>query len=170
MKRFLKITLNLFIFLSFSSCENPNPPFGQLPPITTEGKGTFGYKVDGEVQGQCYDGLLSSLANAEIVGDTSFILTESCNSHGINIVENNFFFSKLSYFIIDENSYLRYSPPKKAAYFSNKNDESIAVVELLKFDTLNQIISGTFKGTLFNENGESVEITDGRFDLVYKKY
>jgi len=168
MKIFLKIIFSLLILLIFLSCENPNPRPDKLPPITTEGKGTFGYKVDGEVQGQCYDGLFTSLAKAEIVGDTTFLLVNSCDGYGINIVINDFNSSIKFYQLTNIRNYLSFYPPEKSFFISNKNDESSAVIELLKVDTVNYIISGTFSGTVFSEEGESVEITNGRFDKIIK--
>lgn len=44
-------------------------------------------------------------------------------------------------------------------------------INITKIDTVNQIISGTFKFTLYGPygpaNGDSVVVTDGRFDVTF---
>jgi hypothetical protein len=171
MKTFSKIILAFLSTSLFFSCENPNPKFNQLPPITTEGKGTFGYKVDGEVQGQCYDGLFTNLAKVEIVGDSIINLYNSCNyfSFGIYIVRNIDSLSK-DVNISTRDAYMYYHSPSSLEYISNSNDNSFAALNILMLDEQQKIFAATFAGQLFNENGESVEITDGRFDLIYKEY
>lgn len=168
MKIFVKITLGLFLFANILSCENPNPLFG-LPPITTEGKGTFGYRVNGKIQGQCYDGFFTSLANAEIVGDSTFTLSESCDGHSFG------FFLRYSAlivnrrYLIDSTSGISYSGNSGKSYrATDPNNEFY--VQFLKYDKQAKIISGTFSGYLYNEDGESVTITDGRFDQIYRKF
>lgn len=169
MKELLKIVLAFFVFICFSSCENPNPSSGQLPPITTEGKGTFGYKVNGEVQGQCYDGLFTSLANAEIAGDSAFKIHESCDNNAFAIyLKYDSLHENLDYFL-NSSSLVRYSAPNKSS-FKNDIKDAIFKIRFLRIERNKKIIAGTFSGQLFNENGESVEITDGRFDLIYTEY
>lgn len=161
----------VWIITIIFSCENPNPKLGQLPPITTEGKGTFGYKVDGEVQGQCYEGLFTSLAKSEVVGDTLLTVGTSCDGHTISLVIYNDYYKKGKNINLNSQySYLRYSPPGGGTFISYDNDNSNASLILLEFDTISKIISGTFSGLLHNEEGESLEITEGRFDLIYKEY
>jgi hypothetical protein len=45
-----------------------------------------------------------------------------------------------------------------------------AIVTINKFDETDKIVSGTFEYTAIGQNGcsNTVEITDGRFDLVYR--
>jgi hypothetical protein len=42
-----------------------------------------------------------------------------------------------------------------------------SVLNITKLDTVNQIISGTFNTTLYDPKGDSVVISDGRFDVMY---
>ena len=39
--------------------------------------------------------------------------------------------------------------------------------EVTKFDTTNQIVSGIFDFTLYQSSGDSIRITEGRFDLKF---
>jgi len=38
-------------------------------------------------------------------------------------------------------------------------------VEIIKFDTVNHIISGTFEFTVYNAACDTIKITEGRFDV-----
>jgi hypothetical protein len=49
------------------------------------------------------------------------------------------------------------------------NDQVTGQLNLKKFGTLNQIASGIFWFTAVNGNGDSVKITDGRFDVHYTR-
>jgi hypothetical protein len=44
---------------------------------------------------------------------------------------------------------------------------STGELTLKKFDTVNQIASGTFWFTAVNNNGDTVKVTDGRFDVRF---
>ena len=150
------------------SCENPNPLFG-LPRITTEGKGTFGYRVNGEIQGQCYDGFFTSVAKAEIVGDSMFTLGESCKGHSFGFFLRYNVLNIDRKYLIDSTSGVSYSGESGKSYRAT-DPNSEFYVEFLKFDQQAKIISGTFSGYLYNEDGESVTISDGRFDQIYREF
>jgi len=120
------------------------------------------------VQGQCYDGLFTGLVKAEIVGDSTFKLHESCDSYSFGFF---LYFDALEVnkkYTFDNGSGVTFS--KDAGDFREDFQDTNFNLELLKVDANKKIIAGIFSGTLFNETGESVEITDGRFDLIYKEY
>ena len=160
----------ILLSVLITSCNQLTPP-NKLPPITTEGKGTFGYKVDGEVLGQCYDGLFSGLAEAQLSGDTTFQVNESCGSHTFSlIIFKGEYRDNSKYDLTSTDAYIKYSPPNSSSFYSYTDDNSLATLEIIKFNTQKKIVAGTFSGILHNEDGESVEITDGRFDLVYSEF
>ena len=47
------------------------------------------------------------------------------------------------------------------------NEEYKGQLLILALDETRRIISGTFSFTAINDQGETVEITDGRFDMRY---
>jgi hypothetical protein len=62
--------------------------------------------------------------------------------------------------------------PIKYVFFSsdkiNRNGKDSAYFHILRFDTQNRIIAGTFKFSLFNKQGtQRLHVTDGRFDWHY---
>ncbi len=40
---------------------------------------------------------------------------------------------------------------------------------ITRFDEVNQIVSGTFSFNAVNEIGDTVKVTDGRFDMLYTR-
>jgi hypothetical protein len=53
---------------------------------------------------------------------------------------------------------------QRSGYYSDVNSGTITITKL---DTVNFIVSGTFKLTVFNRENptETIEITEGRFDI-----
>lgn len=49
------------------------------------------------------------------------------------------------------------------------NDLVKGELDLKKFDTVNQIASGTFWFTAVNDKGDTVKVTNGRFDVHYTR-
>ncbi|MDH5368290.1 MAG: hypothetical protein OEW67_15030, partial [Cyclobacteriaceae bacterium] len=60
---------------------------------------------------------------------------------------------------------MKYGDPNLISYRSNAGGNAELI--LLKVDKISKIISGTFSGTLYSDEGDLVEITEGRFDLTY---
>lgn len=74
----------LLLFLANQACEKVLP--NKLPPITAEGKGTFGYEAGGEVQVGCIEGLWQSAHAIGNHNDSTFTLSGSCNNHSLSIL------------------------------------------------------------------------------------
>lgn len=142
-------------------------PEKELPPATQEGKNTIGFLVDSEVwvpkhsfsfpamNGFYESGSLYLRANrgnktqfgidhGYITGLGTFPLTASDSAKLIN-----------AFFYIDG----------KGRYTTSFTSDG--ELNITKLDTLQKIISGTFYFDAINEEGEIVEIRDGRFDLKY---
>ncbi len=186
----LKVPL-LFLFLCLSSlitiqCKKSSPR-EQLPPITQEGKNTFGCKVNGQPWVP-YWPCIDIIAGA---AEMSYAIVPKNNSASLPIIftlnlgnqemdEALFSFQQgptlyshllystgnvidslaITYSTSSSNIYYNYYYPSKSVprYFN-----------IDKLDTVNRIISGTFAFTLYGAYGngiaDSVLITEGRFDL-----
>lgn len=148
----------------------------QLPPITTIGAGTFGCKVNGKVW----------LAKSNKTGwPPTYASVDKNNDLLINIsgdmvVEPNFFhmIGIQFYYIEKKTNYLlnilKDSFPNANYIDMNHNQfwrtSSIVggAVNILRFDTTIQILSGTFYFDCVNKaTGEILKVTDGRFDMHY---
>ena len=167
MKRLSLLLLFLAILLLNQACKKVLP--NKLPPITAEGKGTFGYEVDGKVQEGCVEGLFQSAHTIGYPNDSTFTLNGTCNGHNLNIllIIDNKLEENQNYEFYFNNSWMEYNDPQGVQYRSDNNDGSDAVINFHKIDESKKIIAGTFSGTLFSQDGQQVEITNGRFDNTY---
>ena len=153
---FIKTILTLLLYGSFNSCilEQDKEKYKTLPPETQTGKNTFGCYVNGELfvaspgsVGWGYRHLeaayyknLDLLTIAASAKNGSIYFTFSNPEK--NIKKN---FQKITYTNSDN------------FYYEGRN---IGEVYLTVYDTINFIVSGTFKC-----NMPSVNITQGRFDV-----
>ena len=179
----------LVLLLTFFACKKSDPEpytgplpidYTVLPPATQTGAGTFGCLVDGEVWvprvplgtvtyrdisalisekdgtggGQCYlvdiDKKIDDWMSITI-GNTSFFEKEFCFPENIGLSvqfrHSNSQYYQSTYFNIDKNC-----------------------ITITRFDTLHNIISGTFNFTAYNDTinkNDKIVISDGRFDLKY---
>lgn len=180
--------LILGLTLASSSCKKhtvkPADQLSLLPPATQTGANTFGCLVNGQafvpknrsiLEGpdlQCNyiytaggyhltvaggnknsDGTLTSV----IVGTDSLAVTQ-----GTSIPFKTFASGNAS------GSYtLFYRSGGLNQYATNTT--SSGQLTITKLDTIKQIVSGTFYFTAINGKGDTVKITDGRFDMHYTR-
>jgi hypothetical protein len=161
-----------------------------LPPITQSGANSFGFKLNNEVwinYGQrcflfsapCQDNLYASLyrndATLEIQADQTYKSNDTVRSSSFYVLLNTG--SRTGSFTLPPDSVkILYSAGKQlfekdyaTPAFNNRFNVTIS-----KLDTLNNIVSGTFSGTLFRRTdptnpsitspNDSIQIKEGRFD------
>ena len=170
--------LVLIVLLSILSCTKTEE-IDKLPPMTTEGKNTFGCLVNGKTW----------IPKTEGGGLFNEKLTVRYENEGLNIqanlrLNNDEIFQRLSVtaVFIDVGSYQISPPPFDGiVYFNLKNKPMGTIectsykcipedtqIEILYIDTSKRIISGTFSyKNLTNRCGDIINITDGRFDVRY---
>ncbi len=171
-----KLLFATCFILAFAACKkeknNPPPdnPYG-LPNATTEGKNIFACRVNGEnwiVQNSIYT------LGGGVQNDT---LSVSGSSDG-----NNYFHRLTLYIsenIVSGNSYNINSfnrillsanwTPCNGAMGSNVINQfaTSGQIILTKYDADNKIISGKFSCRIPIPNCDTLNITDGRFDIRY---
>ncbi len=185
-----KSIITILSIFALSSClwsckekeQNPDPittkppvTEEQLPPITTTGTGTFGCKVNGKVwvakSNTSWPNLYCSFDknDSNCIGVNGYIKNNnldflqvnfrwhySPNSSNFTLGYGNANSPKAGYFDIDKN------------IFGETDSLRGGEVTILRFDSIKQIISGTFYFDCINqETGETLKITDGRFDGYY---
>jgi len=197
-KRF-KILSLIFFFVLMNSCsQDDDGTTSSLPSITTEGKNTFGCKIDGQtflprdagglnindpvptlraiyVFNEFYfDGyMLSIFADNEILRKTLLIEMTASDTpleegeiYPITIKEDGNIHASYDFVgeLVDNGDGTGYQP-----FFGYRTtNQFTGELEILKLDTENQIISGTFWFDCEEvDNGEIVAITEGRFDINY---
>ncbi len=169
-----------FSFLFAASCGKDIPPEPEpiLPPLTTEGKGTFGCYLNGEPWvakwfltppgGPKYLECTYSERRNQLRVDALFkteTIYQLFTLGYLGPTENSFnsypeFDSKIRDFNSDLGCYSYY------LYISDNNKfES----ELIKFDLENHVAAGTFSMKLIGDNCfDTLNILDGRFDIKFK--
>jgi len=190
--RWLLVFLPLLpVLLCLSACMKDDPPGPTKkdpcpwPEVTTEGKHTLGFKINGKEWVPCVD--LYALAATLRPIDAS--LTESDGSNALSMVghyfrwsdgdsTNNtygFWFRPLHLGVVAPHELLGCSFNFDQSYkgvFENKwslpESRDGFHLEILKIDTAKNIISGVFEAVLAPKNGtDTLYITDGRFDVTY---
>jgi hypothetical protein len=158
--------------LFFSSCCEDE---GRLPPITTEGRNTLGCLVNGEVwlplrsfaQGGIYSELQVGVdtVGVNIYGDNA----KSDDGITISFFDSPTLQTDLNYDLTNPGFHVEYSKnaDKIVCFYDSVLSGN---VKLLKFDTNNQIISGTFEFKVYSIacNG-TVTVSEGRFDVLYNR-
>jgi hypothetical protein len=188
MKLFRSLALPFFslIILGTSCKKHSVPPVNQLsllPPTTQNGAGTIGCLVNGTafvpenasiIQGpnlQCnyiytaggyYFTILVSNKNNDVIKQLD-IETDSVRLiQGQTILLENFAppNANASYALISSNGNIN-------RYETTAN--VLGRLTLTKLDTIKQIASGTFYFTGVNKAGDTIKVTDGRFDMSYTR-
>jgi hypothetical protein len=170
----------LLLLVTNPQCKKSSPPPNVLPPMTQEGKNTFGCKVNGEVWTPYFE---------------CTVLTGSCKELGFGVYHNASMTKLPVYFTLSvrrvtrdtlftsfdmytdgeqinntgnviDSVFVIYT--KGTTQFSNllPNHKS-GTFNVTKLDTVGNILSGTFSFTLHDISGDSVIVTDGRFDMTY---
>ncbi|RIH65997.1 hypothetical protein D1164_06950 [Mariniphaga sediminis] len=175
---FLLINLLIFILFAAGSCEKENEE-PQLPPITQTGAGTFGCLVNGKVWNSeplLFGSPLGASNNQwedrrwiiDAVGKGYTIILEICRDSvikGESTLKGSFESDEdCSNGIVHFKNYA-----SQTASFQTTYDD-FGKIYISRFDTINQIISGTFYFDAVNSSGEKIEIRDGRFDVKFINY
>lgn len=173
---FAAVLLSLPLFLT--SCkkttpDKPNTPVTPptcdtcLPDITTSGKGTFGCKVNGKIWltkgGWLSPATTLGYFNQEltVVGYNSDyeqrvnISLKPLIDSGFYAFETTNFSTSRVLYRMDENNLFTKEPVSKGYIY------------IKRFDLLTGVISGTFAFDAYNSRGDTVHITEGRFDLRF---
>ena len=172
MKPVLFLTI-LILTTCCSSCEllfpksEPKTELEKLPPITQEGKNTFGCLVNGEAF------TVSNTSNQVAIFQQSKLqfgasiddgdLDESVYMVvGDPLVENEVY----SFIDAGYNAEYQYRNTDKICIYEFKNTYN-GTLFFSKIDRINYIISGTFEFSTVTQGCDTIRITEGRFDMHY---
>jgi len=166
-----------------SSCvkNNSEPKPKELPPITTEGRNTIGFLLNGEVWLPGGGGIGSP--------DKDFVLDTFSNvlmllpyfrntREGVSIQSLSLLINWPEHKCYFSDS-LELFKSSDRIIFSDYNLEGDCIdfiqvhgfsINILHCNLSNQIISGTFELTIENECGDIYEITEGRFDAGFRYF
>ncbi len=175
---FQYLTLFLLVLHSVAcSDDDDRAPIDQLPPVTQTGEQTFGCLINGEafipirsgggrprafyqfVNGAFTLGISASNGNA----GPNF---ESVALAGIDVD----MLTEKTYILIEEESGKfsgRYSIGGGLTIRTVTSSNDPGTLTITKFDQENGIIAGTFEFTALDNDGNEINITNGRFDMRY---
>lgn len=170
----------LLIFLvSISACRKDHINNQILPAETQNGKNTIGFTLNGQVWLPYYTCSLGSDPCGKILARYGTGFGGRANHIGFSFTRRaNGKFSFLQISPILAISTITSTGNKidsvSVGYFSDERKNFANVLpgsnlNITKLDTLGKIISGTFHFFLseYNNPGNTIEIKDGRFDLVF---
>jgi len=175
-----KSLLPVLCMLFCLACKKEDP----LPKATEKGANTVGCKVNGKnwvadaggsFSGQKYALLLDSddqfvLSCYQVGGEknsTIQIGIEKLTATGTYYLNEQTIPYPGATFIKNFGSYDLFKPQPSKSYLTNPTHSGYIIIT--RFDKPNRIISGTFEFTAeeLNGSGETVKVTDGRFDIQY---
>ncbi len=176
---FVSVLTGILFFTSLPSCSRNDKvdPIPQLPPITLEGKNTFGCKVNGEVWlpykplGDVFTGPLLSYYYNDKRG--LYIGAQANRISHYEWMQVNAICPDTGTFqiIINSTENIVFTTNKSGTYYNYElsDSNSFNLIRILKLDTLKFVIAGTFQFTAYDPiKKDSVYITEGRFDIKYK--
>ena len=181
MKHTLTLTLALTVLISFLNCTKTDmekSEIDKLPPITTEGKNTFGCLLNGKAWIPKTDGGLFNERLSVRYEHTGLSIQANLR------INDDAVRQKLSVIAVftDLGVYQIPPPPFGGEMFTNLKNKPMGTIEctsykckpedteieILYINTSQRIISGTFNyKNLTNRCGDVINITDGRFDVRY---
>lgn len=172
------------LFLTFScillltSCEKDPYKNGEptLPPITMEGKNTLGFLLDGKVwvPYQENPGLFTPTLEAVLDRNTFRMVARQKRKN-----QQSYQSSSLIINNINIGKFQIPPPPFSGYIFTDQNKEGYGCnyfkcnpedteINIINFDREIRIVSGTFfYKNATNSCGDTIQITDGRFDVRY---
>jgi hypothetical protein len=177
----MKAAFNLILMvllLNLSSCnknDNCDNPVDCLPPKTQTGAGTFGCLINGEVfepGGSQLSGPTKQAYYKFHDGYFYFGLkgTNKNTNQLIAIFGNKIFLKENETYSLEKEGEISFNANYilNGGLFIYKTSEiHKGEINFSKFDDVNGIASGTFWFDAISEEGEVVEIREGRFDMKY---
>ena len=186
----LLYSLIAFTLLTASKCKKDpiTNPVDQLPAATQTGANTFGCLINGQVflPGDVPLGTSAVQANYQNLNNSySFRLVGThgtgSNISGISISTDSLTLYVGNSLILTSDSinnkgraiglYTNYSMGNdyRNSDYSTKMPNYSGVLYISHLDLVHQVVSGTFWFNAVNQNGGTVKITDGRFDVHFTK-
>ncbi len=159
-----------FLLLTSLKCKKEN--LNLLPPATTTGENTMGGYIDGKLFVSVRKDLLSENPKLTFYPVVPMLVIYGKGTTGIDGPNLNFTLKEnlgqpnLNFVSGGENSVIltiRGDSGNLIRYNSTSG-----YLRFIRFDTSTKIFSGTFEIIFKSETGETIHITDGRFDFKSK--
>lgn len=180
MKQLLLLATSLILLSSSCRKNKIKEPVDQLPPETQTGANTFGCLIDGKVfipkgdplggpvkkaqyqyingrQGFNVSARYSDGKIGKVIGISGDSIQITIGTFNLASVGAGQFVGGYTYSDLNTIPGIQYGT----------TDINRGELRITKFDTINQLVSGTFWFDAKNSSGQIVQIRDGRFDMPY---
>ena len=163
--------LVLIVLMMLLGCDrNPIGPSSSnidttLPPVTTSGKNTFGCKYNGS-----YWMPVPYKTQSVDFGNGQLII--QYKKYGNNL-RSTITISSFDNIVLSEGKYY-FNDQFQASCLDTDNTINYTLfndycfIDIIKLDSINNIISGLFQFQYVNKKNDTIKISDGRFDFNYK--
>jgi hypothetical protein len=167
----LKLERKLFLFvlcLFIQSCLSITQE-----PIIISGPGTLGVHINGKVWNT---GGINTYASSIFFHNTKDIridagISRNTDHESLVIVINNV--SSIGYYNMGFLKPASLSPRDSTKFLYGDNESEAyhlqsprnSLVTITRFDTVYNVLAGTFNSSLINNKGDTLKLTDGRFEL-----
>jgi hypothetical protein len=170
-----------------NSTPTPTNPIDQLPPATQTGANTFGCLVNGQAflpSGSLVGGpsLFCTYEYLNNNFDTGYFLNLSASMEvtstdiaSVSIGTDSLTVSAGNHYVLQQNivrgnasAQYSISSPSYSPYYTTTN-QVVGDLYLSRFDLAYQIASGTFWFNAIDANGDTVKVTNGRFDMQFSR-
>ena len=181
MKQFLLLGISLILLCSSCKKNKPVNPIDQLPPETQTGANTFGCLVDGKVflpKGDPFGGPVKKAQYQLVNGKQGFGVSarrsEGNESKIVGMIGDSIKVSVGTFNLTSLTSgkfrggytYRDLTNPSGISYYTNEVQRGQIIIK--NFDTVNQIVSGTFWfDAIDTATSKIIQVREGRFDLPY---
>jgi len=166
----------LFTVSCSSDDDQSQNPIDKLPRATQTGEQTFGCLINGEAFIPNNFGRGRPNAFYQFVGGSYTLGIHAYNSGGEELLSVGL--EGLDIQPVQESQYLLKSGMSENFSGSYRlgggftlnagtSDSNPGTLTITNFDPEKYIISGTFEFTVFDNDGNEIRITDGRFDMLY---
>lgn len=174
------IIILLTLLTTLSCCNNdddqPTNPIDQLPPATQTGEQTFGCLINGEPFVPPRFGSNAPSVFYQFVDGAYTLGISARRGGGPELKSINL--GCLDMPLIDETNYTllefetgnyfaEYRIGAGVVFEGSSSSSTPGILTITNFDEENFIISGTFEFSIIDNNGTTINITNGRFDLNY---
>ncbi|MBL7766406.1 MAG: hypothetical protein JNJ58_09955 [Chitinophagaceae bacterium] len=173
-----QVLLLALLSLFAIACDKKSPSQPQLPPATQTLANTAGCYINGKLFETHTEGFWSgSYVNHQRVNhgaDSAIHISMSCAN------PQKMFFIIMKYNLWNRDFVIGYDDPFVVTFFDYTGSTASTGLNTFKSDATHQfyvhltnyyptgLCCGTFHGTLVNDNGQEVKITEGRFDIAYQ--
>ncbi len=187
---FALVSFTWLLFCPSCSCKKQSAnPIDRLPPETQTGANTFGCLVNGEVfvpRGPSLSPILTcyyQYLNTDYSNSKGYFFqvhairkgSKDCELTAISIDTDSLTIEERKE--IDLKLIIKGTAGGRYSYYPDcglsvdyiTTNSKFGKLYIKKFDQTKQIVSGTFWFNAVNANGDTVKVTDGRFDMLYTR-